>query len=130
MAEENDWEGGTNADKATASTSHSVMEIEKAPENTDSKQQADSKKEKEESSQTVPLYKLFSFADSLDHLLMIVGTIAAAGNGISMPLMTILFGDLINSFGKVSNPTDMVHEVSKVSEPFSFVVVLFLGGSM
>lgn len=46
---------------------------------------------------SVPFLKLFSFADSADIFLMIVGTIGAVGNGLSLPLSTILFGQLINA---------------------------------
>ncbi|KAH7842842.1 hypothetical protein Vadar_009709 [Vaccinium darrowii] len=73
------------------------------------------KDKKEESTKTVPFYKLFSFADSTDVVLMIVGTIGALGNGLCMPLMTILLGDVINSFGQTQNNKDVVHVVSKVS---------------
>ena len=113
MAEENGRGGGINTEVSTSNSS--MMEIEKVPNETDSKQETDTNNKKEESTQTVPIYQLFSFADSLDYLLMFVGAIAAAGNGASMPLMTILFGDLINSFGNESNSKDMVHVVSKVS---------------
>ncbi|PKA59129.1 ABC transporter B family member 9 [Apostasia shenzhenica] len=61
----------------------------------------------------VAFYKLFSFADSKDVALMVVGTVAAAASGLSMPLMTFIFGDLINAFG-VSNKDNVVREVSKV----------------
>lgn len=73
------------------------------------------KSKKEDSAKTVPFYKLFSFADSVDVVLMIVGTIGAVGNGVCMPLMTILFGELVNSFGENQNPNkDIVHVISKV----------------
>ena len=61
----------------------------------------------------VPFYKLFSFADKLDILLMVVGTISAIGNGVSQPLMTLIFGELIDSFGGGDRST-VVHAVSKV----------------
>ena len=84
--------------------------------------------------QRVPFYKLFSFADRLDVILMIVGTISAMGNGLAQPLMTLIFGQLINSFGS-SNPSNVVKEVSKVCMPFFAMsrryfllgVLLFLG---
>ncbi|KAK4741819.1 hypothetical protein SAY87_025407 [Trapa incisa] len=68
----------------------------------------------DEKTETVPFHKLFSFADKIDVLLIVVGTIGAVGNGISMPLMTILFGDLVDSFGQNQNNGDIVKEVSKV----------------
>ncbi|XP_076935841.1 ABC transporter B family member 21-like [Bidens hawaiensis] len=54
---------------------------------------------------------------------MIVGTIGAVGNGICMPLMTILFGDLLNSFGENQNNDDVVDAVSKVSLKFVYLAV-------
>ncbi|KAL5182705.1 ABC transporter B family member 11 [Glycine soja] len=85
----------------------------------------DSKKrdDKDEPAKTVPLYKLFSFADPLDLLLMFVGTVGAIGNGISMPLMTLIFGSLINAFGESSNTDEVVDEVSKVSLKFVYLAV-------
>lgn len=61
----------------------------------------------------VPFYKLFTFADKLDVVLMIVGTVAAIGSGLSLPLMTVVFGQIINSFGD-ANKSNIVHVVSKV----------------
>ncbi|KAG5130022.1 hypothetical protein JHK84_036419 [Glycine max] len=82
----------------------------------DSDIKQDSKsKVKDESAKTVPLYKLFSFADPLDHLLMFVGAVGAIGNGISMPLMTLIFGNMINAFGATENSNEVVDEVSKLT---------------
>lgn len=61
----------------------------------------------------VPLHKLFSFADRLDIALMAVGTVSAVANGVSQPLMTLIFGQLINTFGGADR-SHVVHEVSKV----------------
>ncbi|XVF38984.1 hypothetical protein REPUB_Repub20aG0149800 [Reevesia pubescens] len=72
-------------------------------------------KEKEQSTSMIPYYKLFSFADSLDYLLMFLGSISAVGNGICMPVMTIFFGELIDSVGKSATITTAVHEVKEVS---------------
>jgi ATP-binding cassette subfamily B (MDR/TAP) protein 1 len=47
---------------------------------------------------------------------MIVGTIGAIGNGLGLPLMTLLFGEMIDSFGSnQSNIDDVVQQVSKVT---------------
>ncbi|KAK7259118.1 hypothetical protein RIF29_24716 [Crotalaria pallida] len=68
-----------------------------------------------EKAETVPYYKLFSFADSTDIVLMIVGTIGAVGNGVGMPLMTLLLGQVINNFGdNQSSTTNIVNDVSKI----------------
>ncbi|KAH7536918.1 hypothetical protein FEM48_Zijuj03G0037300 [Ziziphus jujuba var. spinosa] len=102
------------------------VDSEKEPENT-SNQQDPSKRLKQESTNSVPYYKLFSFADSWDYLLIFAGTIGAVGNGMSLPLGTIIFGTLVNSFGELSNIKEVVHEVSKVSLQ---LVYLALGSSV
>lgn len=80
---------------------------------------ASEKKEDEK----VPFYKLFSFADKLDALLMVVGAISAIGNGVSQPLMTLLFGELVDSFGGGDRST-VVHAVSKVIDRFACLFFL------
>jgi ATP-binding cassette subfamily B (MDR/TAP) protein 1 len=67
----------------------------------------------------VPFYKLFSFADKLDVTLMIIGVICAVANGLSRPLMALIFGKLINTFG-YTEPLHIVHEVAKV-----FIIIQF-----
>jgi ATP-binding cassette subfamily B (MDR/TAP) protein 1 len=66
--------------------------------------------------QKVPFYKLFTFADSLDVTLMIIGTISAAANGMTQPIMTLILGKMINIFGS----TDSHHIVKEVSKVFFF----------
>jgi len=79
----------------------------------DSKQDSDKSKDKDETTNTVPLYKLFSFADPSDRLLMLTGTVGAIGNGLSIPLMILIFGTMINAFGDSTN-SKVVDEVSEV----------------
>ena len=109
MAEENPADGYVNTEQGTtASNGHSAMEdSQNNPQDTN--------KNKEGGTKTVPYYKLFSFADSLDYLLMSVGTISAIGNGVCMPLMTIIFGEVVNSFGGTENNKEVVDAVSKVN---------------
>jgi len=82
-------------------------------EDEDSKQDSEKSKDKDEITNTVSLYKLFSFADPLDRLLMLMGTVGAIGNGISLSLMVLIFGTMINAFGE-STTSKVVDEVSKV----------------
>ncbi|CAK9097509.1 unnamed protein product, partial [Durusdinium trenchii] len=49
--------------------------------------------------------KLFSMMDAVDALVLLIGVIGAVGNGISQPLMCIVFGDLIDGMG-MSTPGD------------------------
>lgn len=72
--------------------------------------EAEKKKE-----QSLPFYQLFSFADTYDWLLMITGSLGAIVHGSSMPVFFLLFGQMVNGFGK--NQTDlhkMTQEVAKV----------------
>ncbi|XP_010273385.1 PREDICTED: ABC transporter B family member 9 [Nelumbo nucifera] len=82
----------------------------------------DGEQAKGEDQQKVPFYKLFTFADRRDVALMAVGTISAIGNGLSMPLMTLIFGELINAFG-ASNRSHVVAAVSKVSLKFIYLAI-------
>ncbi|XVE88300.1 hypothetical protein DITRI_Ditri19aG0058900 [Diplodiscus trichospermus] len=80
------------------------------------------KRNKKADDQKVPFYKLFSFADRLDIVLMIVGTIGAIANGLTQPLMSLIFGQLINSFGD-TDPSHVVKEVSKIAVKFLYLGV-------
>lgn len=73
----------------------------------------ESQAEAKESQKTVGFYKLFSFADSRDKVLMTLGTIGAVGSGLALPLMSFLVGELIDAFGS-SQADNMVSRVSKV----------------
>ncbi|XP_021745208.1 ABC transporter B family member 11-like [Chenopodium quinoa] len=81
------------------------------------------KGENNETSNKVPFYKLFAFADSTDKVLMTVGSIGAIANGVAMPLMAILVGDLVDAFGQNQNTKDVIHVVSKVSLNFAYLAV-------
>ncbi|CAL1380379.1 unnamed protein product [Linum trigynum] len=70
---------------------------------------------------SVPFRKLFSFADSTDVFLMVLGTIGAIGNGMAMPLMTVIMGQTINSFGQNQGSKDVVHAISKVSLKYVYL---------
>ncbi|KAI3968666.1 hypothetical protein MKX01_028816, partial [Papaver californicum] len=108
MADESGLNGNINQyGEATASTSRTpVVDAERKGE------QSEEKKGEEEVINTVPFYMLFAFADSKDVMLIVIGTIAAVVNGVAMPLMTVLLGDLIDSFGQSDNK-NTVRVVSK-----------------
>ncbi|KAL8231518.1 hypothetical protein R6Q57_001296 [Mikania cordata] len=72
--------------------------------------------------QSLPFYQLFSFADNLDYVLMILGSIGAIVHGSSMPFFFLLFGQMVNGFGKnQSNLNTMTHEVSKYALYFVYL---------
>ncbi|MCH93109.1 ABC transporter B family member 19-like, partial [Trifolium medium] len=79
--------------------------------------EAEKKKE-----QSLPFYQLFSFADKYDWFLMISGSIGAIIHGSSMPVFFLLFGQMVNGFGK--NQMDlkkMTDEVSKYALYFVYL---------
>ncbi|CAL8990978.1 unnamed protein product [Prunus brigantina] len=118
MAEENPADGNVIKEQGTAASNGHSAVVEDSQNNPQ-----DASKSKEDGTITVPYYKLFSFADSLDYLLMSIGTISAIGNGVCMPLMTIILGDVINSFGGSGNNKDVVDAVSKVALKFVYLAV-------
>lgn len=82
------------------------------PNSNSNKPLPDAEKKKD---QSLPFYQLFSFADKLDWLLMISGSIGAIIHGSSMPVFFLLFGEMVNGFGKnQSDLKKMTDEVSKV----------------
>ncbi|KAL5718616.1 ABC-type xenobiotic transporter [Ranunculus cassubicifolius] len=80
-------------------------------------------KGEENTTKTVPYFKLFSFADSKDVLLMILGTIGAIINGMALPVMTVFFGDMINAFGQNENNSNTLRQVTEVSLRFVYLAI-------
>nr|CAB3463843.1 unnamed protein product [Digitaria exilis] len=72
---------------------------------------------------TVPFYRLFAFADGADAALMSLGALGAVANGAALPLMTVLFGRLIDAFGGAATTRDVVSRVSGVSLQFVYLAV-------
>ncbi|XP_036036406.1 ATP-dependent translocase ABCB1 [Onychomys torridus] len=62
-----------------------------------------SKKEKKEKKPVVSVFTMFRYADWLDKLYMLVGTLAAVIHGIALPLMMLVFGDMTDSFVNLGN---------------------------
>ncbi|KAL7178433.1 hypothetical protein ACSBR2_031551 [Camellia fascicularis] len=126
MTKESGFHENTNTEKTSASAQHSPpgMEREKTMKNSGGcLQDSDKIHKKKEVTNIVPLYKLFSSADFTDYVLMLVGTMAAIGNGICMPLMSVLLGELIDSFGQTVNTKQVVHQVSKVSFKYVYLAL-------
>ncbi|KAF8043117.1 hypothetical protein BT93_A1459 [Corymbia citriodora subsp. variegata] len=121
MANENGATEDSVIEEAAPSKSAEVVALKSPAIN---ENQQDSKKSKgDEKVNSVPFHKLFSFADSTDMLLMVVGSIGAVGNGISMPLMTVFFGQLINIFGENQVNSDVVDLVSKIALKFIYLAI-------
>jgi ATP-binding cassette subfamily B (MDR/TAP) protein 1 len=61
----------------------------------------------------VPFFGMFRYAGRTDFALIAVGTAAAMVNGMSEPLMTVVFSAVIETFGS-SDDSTILHRVSKV----------------
>ncbi|KAJ9690880.1 hypothetical protein PVL29_013169 [Vitis rotundifolia] len=70
----------------------------------------------------VSFYKLFSFSDEVDIVLMFVGTVCAIVTGMIEPLTTIIFSRLLNTFGR-TDPSKMISEVAKISLIFVYIAI-------
>lgn len=65
--------------------------------------------------QRVAYHKLFSFADKVDYVLMVVGGTAAVLHGAAVPVFFIYFSRLINDLGhSMGDPMKQTAEVSRV----------------
>ncbi|XP_051141012.1 ABC transporter B family member 19-like [Andrographis paniculata] len=88
-----------------------------AAEATDAAPSAEKKNE-----QSLPFHQLFSFADKYDYALMISGSLGAVVHGSSMPVFFLLFGQMVNGFGKNQMDLDkMTHEVAKYALYFVYL---------
>jgi hypothetical protein len=73
---------------------------------------------------TVPIWRLFQYADGFDVLLMVVGSVAAIASGVARPLMTLLLGQLINAFGaNLSDPNYLYRQVVKIALDFLYLAL-------
>ncbi|XP_078169625.1 ABC transporter B family member 4-like [Carex rostrata] len=70
----------------------------------------------------VSLFELLQFADGYDVLLMVVGSISALANGISQPMMTFIFGQLIDAFGGATS-SDVLNRVNSSVLNFVYLAI-------
>ncbi|CAK9872650.1 unnamed protein product [Sphagnum jensenii] len=76
---------------------------------------------------SVPYYKLFSFADGYDVVLIFLGATGACVHGVAIPIFFIFFGKLINAFGEYfANPEKMSAEVAKNALYFLYLAIVVL----
>lgn len=68
------------------------------------------KKKKLKAFEVLSFWRLFHCADTLDYLLMFMGTLGAIVNGLTLPVMIIIQGRLINTFGNLQNQPDLIYE--------------------
>ncbi|KAJ2010993.1 hypothetical protein GGI14_006283, partial [Coemansia sp. S680] len=71
------------------------------------------KKEAKEVIPLVPILQLFRFADTLDRILIAVGTVTACAAGVAMPLMTVIFAGITDTFLKFEFPNGELDQKSR-----------------
>jgi ATP-binding cassette subfamily B (MDR/TAP) protein 1 len=76
---------------------------------------ANGKKAPAASMSRVPFHRLFAFANRTDAALMLLGAVGAMVNGVGMPLMAVLFGDLVDAFSGALSIHQVVNRISLVS---------------
>ena len=67
-------------------------------------------------------HDMHRYADRLDLLCILLGLIGAIGNGILMPLFTVIFGDILNAIGlNIFNPSALKSQVSTTVPKFMYL---------
>ncbi|XP_026435584.1 ABC transporter B family member 11-like isoform X2 [Papaver somniferum] len=124
MDEENTINENKNENLTITSKNRSPgTEPDSVSANTVGQQNSEKAKVEDEKLSVVPFFKLFAFADSKDTALMVIGVIAAFANGATMPIMSIIIGNLVNSFGNTAGTKDVVKQVSEVALEFVYLAV-------
>lgn len=103
---------------------NNVNNEEEEEEEEDGEKMKKKKKRKKEQQNKVSFFKLFSFADFYDYLLMGAGSIGACIHGASVPVFFIYFGKLINIIGMAYLfPEEAAPKVAKVIFKLHFIVI-------
>ncbi|KAI3944839.1 hypothetical protein MKW92_002206 [Papaver armeniacum] len=67
--------------------------------------------EKKKGSEVLPYYKLFSFADRYDILMMFIGTVSSIVSGLGLPLLVPMLGQVVDSIGRFEN-SNLVNKIA------------------
>uniref|UniRef100_A0ACD5VIJ8 Uncharacterized protein n=1 Tax=Avena sativa TaxID=4498 RepID=A0ACD5VIJ8_AVESA len=92
----------------------------------DSNEEAEGSEKKGAGATKVPFFSMFRYAGRGDLALMAVGTVAAMVNGMSDPLMTVVFSTVIESFGAGDNSTVL----QRVSKDVMYYIYLGIGSAV
>lgn len=69
--------------------------------------------EKAQEARPIPSYfKLYSHAEPFDCFLIAIGTLGAVAAGVTMPLFTVVFGQLVNTYGGGPVTSSQINEIA------------------
>ncbi|KAH9535053.1 hypothetical protein CY35_17G034100 [Sphagnum magellanicum] len=89
------------------------------------KDQLMKKLQKKEKRKTVPYYTLYKYADWIDAVLMLVGSLAAVVNGLILPAMFLIQTKVINALGTLeSQPNQLYSRISKSATDFVYIAIV------
>lgn len=94
----------------------------------DSEVEDEKDKKKKKGAGFGPYLRVWRYATPLDHALRICGFLAACGAGSALPLMTIIFGDMINDFNDFGSGQSSIDEMyNNISNNALWFLYLFIG---
>ena len=67
----------------------------------------------------MPFLGIFRYADRTDAALTAVGTVSAVANGMTEPLMTVVFAAVIECFGAAGDDATVFHRVSNARSVYA-----------
>jgi ATP-binding cassette, subfamily B (MDR/TAP), member 1 len=88
-----------------------------------------SKAEPEKRAPLSNYFRILTFGSRTDHVLLVVGMICAAASGVALPLMNIVFGNLVGDFnsyfipGTTTTKSEFMRAVSRNS---LYITYLFI----
>jgi ATP-binding cassette, subfamily B (MDR/TAP), member 1 len=78
--------------------------------------------------QKIPIsnyWRIVSYGTRTEHVLMLAALVASATSGVTMPLMNIVFGNLVGQFNTFGNPDSSTTESDFRSEVDRFSLIIF-----
>lgn len=115
--------GGTDVDASAAAGKN----LPQSESSSNGKQSAmtDTANQKNDKPLIVPFLKLFRFTTPTERIMMALGSFCAILHGALLPVWTIVFGDVIDSFSSTPSREKIVDEIGGVSKVCSFNTLLF-----
>ncbi|KAI1461761.1 P-loop containing nucleoside triphosphate hydrolase protein [Annulohypoxylon moriforme] len=103
---------------------------EKPPLSEEEKARRDAKIRPEREATFSDYIRIFKYAKAWDFVLLVAAVVAAAGSGVTLPLMNVVFGALVGNFSGYSQPNPTASEDefrSSLNKNALYVFYLFIG---